>query len=45
MDFLEGYKALFLNELVHRDLKLENILMHNDQIKIADFGFSKSIDN
>jgi serine/threonine-protein kinase ULK/ATG1 len=26
---------------MHRDFKLANILKHNGNIKIADFGFSK----
>ena len=28
---------------MHRDLKPENILLHNDVIKIADFGFATDI--
>ena len=28
---------------MHRDLKLPNILRHEGQIKIADFGFSKML--
>ena len=30
---------------MHRDLKLANILMHDGEIKIADFGFSKLLTN
>ena len=26
---------------MHRDFKLANVLLHNKQVKIADFGFSK----
>ena len=26
---------------MHRDFKTANILMHDGEIKIADFGFSK----
>lgn len=28
---------------MHRDLKLTNILLHNGVVKIADFGFCKSL--
>lgn len=32
---------LYKNNIVHRDLKLANILMNSDnQIKLADFGFA-----
>ena len=30
---------------MHRDFKLANLLKHNGSIKVADFGFSKILDN
>lgn len=30
---------------MHRDFKLANILMHDGEIKIADFGFAKLLTN
>ena len=35
-----GYKAMWQAKIVHRDLKPSNILLKNQDIKIADFGFS-----
>jgi serine/threonine protein kinase len=29
------------NKIIHRDIKPQNILIHQSKIKIADFGFSK----
>lgn len=29
------------NSIVHRDIKIANIFLHNGQAKIADFGFAK----
>lgn len=29
--------------MLHRDLKPENILLHNDKLKLGDFGFSKTL--
>ena len=34
-------KELYKENIIHRDLKLENILMHKNVIKISDFGFAK----
>jgi serine/threonine-protein kinase ULK/ATG1 len=31
--------------IVHRDIKPENIMFHEDQIKLADFGFAKIVDD
>lgn len=39
---VEGINYLHLNNFVHRDIKLENILINkkNKDVKIIDFGFS-----
>lgn len=41
IQILNGFKTLVKNSIMHRDFKLANILKHNGNIKIADFGFSK----
>mgnify|MGYP003879274099 CR=1 FL=1 len=43
-DFLEGYKVLLDNKIIHRDIKPGNLLIHDGVLKIADFGLSKHID-
>jgi serine/threonine protein kinase len=40
-----GYKCLHAHGLVHRDIKPANILLHNDTVKMADFGFSKLVED
>ncbi|KAM3133911.1 hypothetical protein pb186bvf_014026 [Paramecium bursaria] len=40
---LEGYKELYLKQIIHRDIKPANILIHKGQVKLADFGFAKKI--
>ncbi|CAK67689.1 unnamed protein product (macronuclear) [Paramecium tetraurelia] len=38
-----GLQAIHSLGYVHRDIKLENILIDKDQIKIIDFGFAEQI--
>jgi len=40
-----GFLELVKNGIIHRDLKPANILISNGKYKLADFGFSKSVDN
>lgn len=41
IQILNAFKTLVQNNILHRDFKLPNILLHNGNIKIADFGFAK----
>jgi serine/threonine protein kinase len=41
----EAFKEMKRFSMLHRDLKPANILLNNGIIKIADLGFSKSVDN
>ena len=40
-EIINGFHHLFNHKILHRDLKLANILRHDGVTKIADFGFSK----
>ena len=42
---IEAFKVLTKNNIMHRDIKPDNILMHNGNIKMADFGFCKPLEN
>lgn len=46
LDIIKALIYLNQNQIVHRDLKEENILISEDYTaKLADFGLAKSIDN
>ena len=42
-DILSAFMTLIDNGIIHRDIKPENILLNNNKMKVADFGFSKMI--
>ena len=41
---VDGLIYLHENKIIHRDLKPQNLLIKNEQIKIADFGVSRLLD-
>ncbi|KNC71346.1 hypothetical protein SARC_16118, partial [Sphaeroforma arctica JP610] len=42
---LSGVEYIHTSKVVHRDLKLENILMMNEEtLKISDFGFAAYVE-
>jgi len=45
IDILNGLAALHGHDIVHRDIKPQNILRCDDVWKIADFGISKLMNN
>ncbi len=42
---ISGIKYLYEHKIFHRDIKPENILLKDNVVKIADFGFAKEIDD
>lgn len=42
---LSAFQDLVKHKIMHRDFKLANILLHDDNIKIADFGFAKLLNS
>ena len=43
-EICEAFKVMELKKIIHRDIKQENVMIHNDQVKISDFGFSRVIE-
>jgi len=41
----KGYQVLHDANLLHRDIKPDNILIHNKVFKLADFGLAKHIND
>ena len=44
-DIVKGMEVLVENNILHLDLKLNNILIKNGKAKITDFGLSQEISN
>lgn len=40
-DVIDATAYLHKHETIHRDIKAENILLHEGRAKLADFGFAK----
>ena len=40
-DIMQGLLELANKRVIHRDLKVANVFLHNKRAKIADFGFAK----
>lgn len=36
---------LYSQSVIHRDVKMENILLHNRLIKLGDFGLSRQLED
>ncbi|KAL4480137.1 hypothetical protein ABPG74_020653 [Tetrahymena malaccensis] len=45
LQILNGFQSIHEKGIIHRDLKLENVLIQDGIIKIADFGLAKKLEN
>ena len=45
LEMKDAFSEMYEKHVIHRDIKPENILIHNHSIKLADFGFSRFVDN
>lgn len=43
LQIISALKYLYSKSIVHRDIKPHNILLHNDIVKITDFGFARLV--
>lgn len=41
MQIANGFQVLHKNQIMHRDVKLANLFLQDDQVVIGDFGFAK----
>ena len=44
IDIVTGIQDLYITNIIHRDIKPPNILIHNDRALISDFGFARFLD-
>ena len=40
-DVVDAACLLYDRNIIHRDIKAQNILLHEGRAKLADFGFAK----
>ena len=43
-EILDALQYLYKKDILHRDIKPQNILIHNWTIKLSDFGFAKTFE-
>jgi serine/threonine protein kinase len=43
IQILSAYQEMHRKGVLHRDIKMENVMIKNNAIKVIDFGFSKYV--